>query len=160
MTWIRASLYQACPGVKYPPPLELADHITVSRQTLQRQLVPHTRAQPTTPAPTYIAQHTQPVAQATPAKKKNPAERWDLQAPALYRLADAPGPEELPQICQTLALRTKDKARPASEIEFMESARALRCKAPRVTHAVEFLLLGIHFFTEDPDCINNTINIF
>ena len=23
-----------------------------------------------------------------------------------------------------------------------------------------FLLLGLHFFTEDPDCVNNTVNIF
>ena len=38
MTWLRASLYQAYMGVKSLPPLELADHITVSRQTLQRQL--------------------------------------------------------------------------------------------------------------------------
>ena len=41
-----------------------------------------------------------------------------------------------------------------------ESARALRCKAPRVTHTVEVLLLGLHFHTEDPDCVNDTVNIF
>ena len=93
MTWLRASLYQACPGVKSLPPLELSDHIMVGRQTLQRHLVPHTRAHPATPAPTYIVQQAQPVAQATPAKNKNPAERWDLQAPSLYRLADVQGPE-------------------------------------------------------------------
>ena len=43
-TWLRASLYQECPGVKSLLPLKLAYHITVSRQTLQRQLVSHTRA--------------------------------------------------------------------------------------------------------------------
>ena len=31
MIWIRASLYQTCPGVKYHPPLEMADQITVRR---------------------------------------------------------------------------------------------------------------------------------
>ena len=31
---------------------------------------------------------------------------------------------------------------------------------PRVTHAVAVLLLGLHFHTEDPDCANNTVNIF
>ena len=41
-----------------------------------------------------------------------------------------------------------------------ESARALRYKAPRVTHAVAFLLLGLHSYTEDPDCVNDTVNIF
>ena len=41
-----------------------------------------------------------------------------------------------------------------------ESARSLRCKAPRVTHAVAVLLLGLHFHTEDPDCVNNKVNIF
>ena len=55
---------------------------------------------------------------------------------------------------------TKEKARPAFEIACRESARALRCKAPRVTHAVAVLLLGLHFHTEDPKCVNNTVNIF
>ena len=41
-----------------------------------------------------------------------------------------------------------------------ESARALRCKAPRVTHAVAVLLLRLHFHTEDPDSVNDTVNIF
>ena len=39
------------------------------------------------------------------------------------------------------------------------SAFALRCKASIVTHAVEVLLLGIHFHTKDPDCVNDTVNI-
>ena len=56
MKWLRASLYQACLGVKYLPPLELADHITVIRQTLQRHMVPRNRARPSTPAPPYIVQ--------------------------------------------------------------------------------------------------------
>ena len=151
MTWLRASLYQACPGVNSLPPLKLADKITVSHQTLQRHLVPRTRAQPATPAPTYIVQQAQPVDQATPPKKKNPAERWDLQAPSLYRLANVQGPEELSQIWKTLAPLTKEKARPAFKIACIESAQDLRCKAPCVTHAVVALLLGLHFFTEDPD---------
>ena len=102
------------PGVKPLPPLELAYNITVSRQTLQRQLVPHTPAHPDTPAPTYIFQQAQQVAQSAPAKKKNSAERWDLQAPSLYRLADVQGPEELPQIWKTLAPVTKKRHNPPS----------------------------------------------
>ena len=35
ITWLRASLYATCPGVTSLPPLELVDHITVSRQKLQ-----------------------------------------------------------------------------------------------------------------------------
>ena len=31
---------------------------------------------------------------------------------------------------------------------------------PQVTHAVTVLLLGLHFFTEYPDCVNDTVNIF
>ena len=116
-------------------------------------------AQPATKAPTYIAQQAQ-TSKAASAKKKNPAERWDLQAPSLYRLADVQGPEDLPQIWHTLDPLTKEKARPAFEIACRESARALRYKAPRLTHAVEVLLLGLHFFTEDPDCVNETVNIF
>ena len=122
--------------------------------------MPRTRAQPATPAPTCIFQQAQPVAQATPAKKKNPAERWDLQYPSLYRLADVQVPEELPQIWQTLAPLTKEKAPPNFEIACRESARALRCKAPHVTHTVSVLLLGLQFFTEDPDFVNDTVNIF
>ena len=41
-----------------------------------------------------------------------------------------------------------------------ESAKVPRCKAYRVTYAVEVILLGLHFFTEDPDCMNDTVNIF
>ena len=29
-----------------------------------------------------------------------------------------------------------------------------------MTHSVAVLLLGIHFQTEDPDCVNDTVNIF
>ena len=159
MTWLRASLYHACPGVSSLPPLELADHITISRQTLQSQLVPSARAHPATPAQTYIDQQAQP-AQATPAKKKNPAERWYFQALSLCRLADVKSLEDLPLIWNTLAPLTKEKARPAFKIACRESARAFRCKAPHVTHTVAFLLLGLHFFTEDPDFVHDTINIF
>ena len=41
-----------------------------------------------------------------------------------------------------------------------EYARALQCKAPRVTHSVASLLPVIKFHMEDPDCVNNTMNIF
>ena len=142
-----------------PPPLELADHITISRRTLQRQLVSSACAQPATPALTYIVQQAQP-AQTTPAKKKNPVESWYLQAPSLCRLDNVKSPEDLPLIWHTLAPLTKEKARPAFEISCRESAQDLRCKAPCVTHTVAVLLLGLHFFTEDPDCVNATVNIF
>ena len=125
MTWLRESLYKTCPGVTSLPPLQLANHITVSRQTLQRQMVPRTPAGPAAPTPTYIIQN-QPMAQAAPAKKKYPAERWDLQAPSLYRLVDVQGPEDLPKIWKTLASLTKERARPAFEIACRESAQALR----------------------------------
>ena len=81
----------------------MADHITVGRQNLQNQLVLRISAEPSTPAPTYIVQQSQPVSQAAPTKKKTPAERWDLQASYLYRISDVQGPEELPEIWQTLA---------------------------------------------------------
>ena len=160
MTWLRVSLYQACLGVKSLPPLKLADHITVSHQTLQRQLVPRTRARPATPSPTYIVHQAQPVAQAATSKKKNRVERWDLQAPSLYRPAKVQGPEELPQIWHTLAPLTKEKALPAFEIACRDSAQALRYKAPEITHSLAVLLLGLHFFIEDSDCVNDTVNIF
>ena len=54
----------------------------------------------------------------------------------------------------------KGKARPAFKMACIESARALRCKVPQVTHAVAVVLLGLHFHTEDPDCVNDTVNIF
>ena len=79
MKWLRASLYAARPGVTPLPLLELADHITVSRQNLLKSMVPSTPSSPAAPAPMYIIQ-SQPASQATPAKKKEPAERWDLQA--------------------------------------------------------------------------------
>ena len=160
MRWLRAFLYQTCPGVKYLPPLNMADHITVRRQNLQRQLVPRIPAGTATPAPTYIVHQEKQVSQAATAKEKIQAERSDLQASSLYKLANAQGPEELPEIWHTLDPLTKEKSRPAFEIACGESSRALRCKAPRVTHTVAVLLLGLHFFTEYPDCVNNTVNIF
>ena len=79
ITWLRASLYAACPGVTSLPLLELVDHITVSRQNMLKATVPRTPSSPAAPAPTYIIQ-SQPASQALTAKKKEPAERWDLQA--------------------------------------------------------------------------------
>ena len=81
----------------------MADHITVGRQALQRQLVPRITAGPATPSPTYIMHQAQQAAQAAPKKKKIPAERWYLQAASLYRLADVQRPEKLPEIWQNLA---------------------------------------------------------
>ena len=130
MTWLRASLYKTCPVVTSLPPLDMANHITVTRQTLQIQMFPRTPIGPAAPTPTYIIQN-QPAVQAAPAKKKYPAERWDLQAPSLYRLTDIQGPEYLPKIWKTLAPLTKEKVIPAFEIACREIARALRCKAPR-----------------------------
>ena len=83
-----------------------------------------------------------------------------MQDSSLCRLADVKIPEDLPLIWHTLAPLTKEKACPAFEIACRESAQDLRRKAPRVTHTVVVLLLGIHFFTEDPDCVNDTVNIF
>ena len=40
MTWLRASLYAACPGVTSLPPFELANYITVSRQNMLKVMVP------------------------------------------------------------------------------------------------------------------------
>ena len=70
-------------------------------------MVPHTPAELAAPPPTYIIQN-QPAAQAAPAKKKDPAERWYLQSPSLYRLAEIQGPDELPKIWKTLAPLTKE----------------------------------------------------
>ena len=42
ITWLRSSLYAACPGVTSLSPLELNDHITVGRQKLIRAMVPCT----------------------------------------------------------------------------------------------------------------------
>ena len=86
MRWLRESLNQTCAGVKYLPPLEVTNHITVSHQTLQRQLVPHIPAGPSTPALTYIVHQAQQFAQAAPDKKKIPTEHCYLQAASLYRL--------------------------------------------------------------------------
>ena len=105
--------------------------------------------------------HPEPTGSPVSARQeKYPTERWDLQEPYLYRLDDIQGPEDLPNIWKTLDPLTKERARPAFGIACRESARALRCKAPRVTHAVAVLLLGLHFHTEDPDCVNDTVKIF
>ena len=85
----------------------MAGHITVSRQNLQRQLVPRIPVGPATPSPTYIVYQAQQVSKAAPANNKIPAERWDLHALSLYRLTGVQGPEELPEIWQTLAPLTK-----------------------------------------------------
>ena len=147
------------PRSNITPPLELANHITVSRQDLLKATVPRTPSIPAALAPTYTIK-SQPASQAATAKEKEPSEMWDLQASYLYRLEDVQSTEDLPEIWKILAPLSKEKARPAFKMACRESARALRCKAPRVTHAVAVLLLGIHFHTEDPDCVNETVNIF
>ena len=94
--WLRGSLYRTFPGVKSFPPLDMANHIMVSCQTLQRQLVPRIPTVPATPAPNCVVLQKQQVTQAVPVKKKRYAERWDLQAASLYRLTEVQGPEDLP----------------------------------------------------------------
>ena len=71
-------------------------------------MVPRTPTGPAVPPPTYIIQN-QWAAQAAPAKKKDLAERWDLQAPSLYILADVQGPEDLSKIWKNLAQLTKEE---------------------------------------------------
>ena len=88
-------------------------------------MVPRTPSGTDASPPTYIIQN-QLAAQAAPAKKKDLEERWDLQAPYLYRLADAQGPEHLTKIWKTLAPLTKEKARTAFNIACRESAQVLR----------------------------------
>ena len=85
----------------------MTDHITVGRQNLHRKMVPCIPAGPSKSAPTYIVHQSQQVAQASPVKKKFPEEWWYLQAYSMYRLSDVQGPEELPEIWQTLATLTK-----------------------------------------------------
>ena len=121
-------------------------------------MVPLTPSGPAAPPPAYIIQ-SRPEAQAATPKKKDSAERWDLQTLSMYRLVNVQGLEDLPNIWKTLVPLTKEKARPAFEIACRKIARALRCKSPRVTHAVAVLFLGLHFYTEDPDCVNDTVNI-
>ena len=36
----------------------------------------------------------------------------------------------------------------------------LTCKPPQVTHTVEVLLLGLHFFTKYTNCVNDMVNSF
>ena len=160
MRCLRSSLYQMCSGVKSLSNLDMANYITVGRQNLQRQLVHRISSGPVTPAPTYIFHQAKQFSQAAPTKKKIPADRWYLQALSMYSHTDVQVPEELPEIWQTLAPLTKEKARPVLKIACRESARALRCKSPQCTHAVSVFLLGLHFFTEDPYCVNDTVNIF
>ena len=76
MKWLRESLYQTCLGVKSLTTLDMADHIMVGRQNLQREMVPRIPAGPETPAPTYIVHQAQQATQSDPAKKKRLAERW------------------------------------------------------------------------------------
>ena len=76
----------------------MANHITVGRHNLQRQLVPRIPEGPATPSPTYIVHQSQQVSQAALAKKKILEERWNLQASLLYRLADVQDTEDLPEI--------------------------------------------------------------
>ena len=71
MKWLRASLYQTCPGVKSLPPLEMADHITVSLQTLQRQLVPRIPSGPATQEPTYIVHQAHRYPRQRPPRRKD-----------------------------------------------------------------------------------------
>ena len=70
-------------------------------------MVPRIPEGPATSDPTYIVRQAQQVSQAAPPKKKIPAERWNVQAASLNMLTEVQGPEDLPEICQTLAPLTK-----------------------------------------------------
>ena len=79
---------------------------------------------------------------------------------ALFRLVNVIESKTLLEIWHTLSPIAKVKAQPSLDIACRNSTHALQYKAPRVTYTVAFLLLRLHFHTEDPDYFNNTVNIF
>ena len=138
MTCLWASLFKVCASINSLTPLKMADQITVSRHCLQHQMVPRSTLVQMAPTPTYISHQAQQAPPPAPVKKKTPAERGDLQATALFWISNATATDKLQEIWHTLAPLTKEKACLALEIACRTSACVLRCKAPRVTHAVQY----------------------
>ena len=117
------------------------NHITVVRNRLYQQLVPIPVPVHVALTPKYIVHQAQQVSLTAPVNEKTPAEKWDLQATALFRISNDTSTDTLPDIWHTLAPLKKEKSRPAFKISCRISARALLYKAPRVTHNVAFLFL-------------------
>ena len=133
------------------PPLDMDDHITIVRQRLQNQMVPSAPQAHTMPSMCIFHNQPHQTASPTPPKKNTPSENWDLQVMALLRITNVPAIENMSEIWHTPTPLTKEKAIPSLEISCREIARALICKAPRVTHTATVLLLDLHFYTEDPN---------
>ena len=113
MTWLRASLFQACRSVNSLSFLNMDNHITVGRHNLQKHIVPCTAAGTASPAPNYIVHQSQQASTSAPINEENLAGHLDLQASALYRIANFPIPEDQPDIWKTLGPLTKIKSRQA-----------------------------------------------
>ena len=68
--------------------------------------------------------------------------------------------KNFPKIGAALSPLKKENACTAIEIACLARVRALRRKAPKITHKVAVLLLSLAFHTGYPDRVSNAVNIF
>ena len=85
---------------------------------------------------------------------------WEIQQFSLFRLCNIDKIENLPKIWKTIIPLTKEKARMVIEIMCVHKTRELRYKAPRISHAVEVLIINLKFHTEYPDGFGDTVKMF
>ena len=160
MTWLRASLFKACSSITPLPPLNMANHITVGLHCLHQQLALSPTQAHMVPTPTYSFHPEQSSTLQAPVRNKTPTDRWYLQSTALFRIANITTTETFPEIWHTFALLTKEKSRLSLRISCIMNPCVHQYKAPRVTHAISVLLLGLHFHTDIPECVYYMVNIF
>ena len=70
---------------------------------------------------------------------------WDIQQISLYRQCNVSMVSELTGIWKTTTLISKEKSQAVVEISCLHRLCEMRYKAPRITHIMVVLILGLIF---------------
>ena len=139
----------------------MEDRVSIGRSKTPSDIVPEAPSmQPE--KTTYVMQValSAPMPSYPYKKAATLTEIWELQKLALCRLFNAISLESLPKIWRTLAPLKKEMARASLKIACQNKERYIRYKAPCIIQVETRLTLILSFHTEDPDVVEDTVNIF
>ena len=97
---------------------------------------------------------------STAPHSKNPTNRWGDQMPGILRLCHTQDGAKLPAIWSTIAPIYKDRSHTAMESVCRAAADRIPFRAPLITHPVTVMLLALDLYTEEPDGVGDSMNIF
>ena len=122
-----------------PPPQPPSHHISLQQPFHMKALAPP-------PDPTR--------------QSVTPIERWEADLQSLLKICSSRTASQLPDICKTVVPLKKERVIAAMETAFWRTADILRLRPPCITHTVAVMVMALTFHTEDPDGVEDALNIF